>query len=509
MNQQKEKPGMNLGWAQANITPKGPTLVAGLFHARLSEKILDPLTATAWAIESRDEHTVFVSCDLIEISDELREGVFRCLANADPKPIGLDPAHIVLHATHTHTAPLTSSGTFHSSSDGLNLEAVQVSDYVAFAAEQIAHAVIQAWSTRAPGGIAFGQEFAAIGFNRRWVNADGRATMYGPEAQQKQREAANAQNGESSFYGIDSAAAETLRHIEGYDDHCIQLVAAYDLQGVMTGIVVNVPCPAQESENEFAISADWWHETRCELRRRFGEHLYVLPQCGAAGDLSPHHLVRRDAYARMLALKGRTARSEIAHQIANALAEALPHLSGAIEWNPVLKHRTETVELDEYRITEADVQQAEAEAARWRDEFEAENNRLMEKPELRSKPRWYVDVTYAKARMILNQSIIERYNRQKERPIRKAELHAIRLGDIVFATQPFECYLDFGLQIQARSPGLQTFNVQLAGSGTYLPSPRSVQGGGYGSTPASNPVGPEGGQQLVEHTVRMLHSLFT
>jgi len=51
---------------------------------------------------------------------------------------------------------------------------------------------------------------------------------------------------------------------------------------------------------------------------------------------------------------------------------------------------------------------------------------------------------------------------------------------------------------------LQTFIVQLAGSGTYLPSRRAAAGGGYGAVPASCPVGPEGGQRLADFTVNKI-----
>ena len=85
----------------------------------------------------------------------------------------------------------------------------------------------------------------------------------------------------------------------------------------------------------------------------------------------------------------------------------------------------------------------------------------------------------------------------------------LRLGDLAVATNPFEYYLDFGIRIKARSPAAQTLLVQLAGGGTYCPSPRSLAGGGYGSLPASNPVGPEGGKVLVERTVEVIDKLWS
>jgi hypothetical protein len=94
-------------------------------------------------------------------------------------------------------------------------------------------------------------------------------------------------------------------------------------------------------------------------------------------------------------------------------------------------------------------------------------------------------------------------------PTMPAELHTIRLGDIVFTTNPFEYYLDFGVQVKLRSPALQTFIVELAcGSQGYVPSARSTKGGGYGSMPASNPIGPEGGQILADETVKLIRSLW-
>ena len=73
------------------------------------------------------------------------------------------------------------------------------------------------------------------------------------------------------------------------------------------------------------------------------------------------------------------------------------------------------------------------------------------------------------------------------------ELHVLRLWDAAFATNPFECFLDYALRIKARSAAAQTFCVQLtAGYHGYLPTTRAMKGGHYGADVASNQVGPEG-----------------
>ena len=113
-----------------------------------------------------------------------------------------------------------------------------------------------------------------------------------------------------------------------------------------------------------------------------------------------------------------------------------------------------------------------------------------------------------------NKSLIDRYEQQEKNPFYKMELHVIRLGDIAIATNPFEMFLDFGLRIKARSKALQTFIVQLAsacggefGAG-YLPTEKAVAGGGYGAEVASNIVGPEGGQALVNQTVKLINEMW-
>jgi hypothetical protein len=69
-------------------------------------------------------------------------------------------------------------------------------------------------------------------------------------------------------------------------------------------------------------------------------------------------------------------------------------------------------------------------------------------------------------------------------------------------------FLDYGLRIKARSPASQTVIIQLAaGRGSYLPTERAVQGGGYGAMPAVSTVGPEGGKELVEATLEMIRDL--
>jgi hypothetical protein len=468
-----------------DLTPPGPCQVCGQFFARVSEEVWDPVTATALALESGGEQAVFVSCDLVGIPNDLRDSIRAHLRQGAE---GLDPMKVIFNATHTHTGPEVripdwSAGTT-ATTVGVELDAMDGNGYQPLAAQRIADVVRKAWAARAPGGLGFGMGYAVVGRNRRWTDTAGTATMYG------------------------KTDTPLFSHIEGYEDHSLGLAATVDPAGKLTGLVVNVPCPSQVSELEFAISADYWCETRQELRRRFGKDLFILPQCSAAGDQSPHLIYDKRAAQRMLDLKGRTVRQEIAQRIANAVEEILPFVAATVDRTPQLTHRVEKIDLPLSALTQADVDSALAEADTQRLRYEEEMRKLAADPSLKNQPRWYMAPSDFHRRMKWLQAMATRFQQQTTKPDMPVEFHVLRLGDLAVATSPFEYYLDFGVFIKARSPAVQTLLVQLAGGGSYCPSRRSLSGGGYGSLPASNPVGPEGGRKLAEKTIEVLMSLW-
>lgn len=513
-----EQPGTaSVGWASESITPDRPVMMAGQFHARVSEGIMDPVTATAMAVESTGpggvrDHLVMVSCDLADISNELRDAVRARLAAAP----GDLPRNIFINATHTHTAPdprltpygtqacaaeykarLKSAGCRAAGEDKfgmwpcIGLEVMPPADYVEFAADRIARAVAGAWRARRPAGIAYGLGHAVVGRNRRLVYRDGSARMYG------------------------KAAVPEFRYVEGYEDHSVHLMMTCDRNGKPTGLVVNIACPSQVSEHIYMISADYWHETREELRRRFGGELFILAQCAPAGDQSPHVLIGRRAEERMWRLKNRdlrqnAPRAEIAQKIAAAVSDIVPVVEKEIDWNPVFRYQSAVLALPRRMITAADVQEALEEARPFREQYRELLAGIEADPGVRRQPRWYTEITRAYRRMERGERVKLRYELQETHPELPFEVHAARLGDIAFATNPFELYLDYGVRIRERSQAVQTFLVQKAGaSGTYLTSERAVSHKGYGTVPASTDIGPEGGEKLVEWTVNTLDRMWS
>jgi len=484
---------IRIGWASRDITPLDPVCLHGQFHVRVSEGVDDPLTVTALALEGNptdpSAQVVLVSCDVVVIPSSLQTRVRQLL---EGKIDGLNPSSVVLNATHTHTGPdirseedqrgiLTKMSGFPFGED-LFFESPETTRQRV--AEAIVAAVTEAWTKRSPGRIGYGLGQAVVGRNRRMSYADGSSVMYG------------------------NTSDADFRHVEGYEDHSLQVLGTWDDKGKLTGLMVNVPCPSQVDENRFVVSADFWHETREQLRALYGESLFVLPQCSAAGDLSPRPPWDQRGEERMLRLKESHPRAEIAARIVNGIREILPYIEKDLQRTPCLRHRAETIELPLNPIDEAAVEAAETEIVELRQQYEALHREIEEHPEMKAKPRWYLEVTRLYRRMDWLGGVKQRWELQRTTPRIPFRLHFIRLGEIAIATNPFEYYLDFGIQIKGRSPATQTFLVQLAGSGSYVPSPRAAAGGSYGAVPASNPIGPEGGQELAEFTLEVLRDLF-
>ena len=482
---------LRIGWASADLTPEEPVVIAGQFYARVSEGVMDPLSVTAMALESvrpdaEPVRAVMVSCDLVAIPDALRDTVRERLRERLPE---LDPMNVVLNATHTHAGPEVRTGDAGNAPPrfGLDLGVMPPETYAAVAAKRIADAVMRAWQSREPAGIGFGFGQATIGYNRRICYYTGETRMYG---------------------GVNTPE---FSHIEGGADTSVNILCTWNRQQQLTGVVVNLACPSQTSEHSFQISADYWHETRAALRQRLGANVFILPQVSAAGDLVPARSKTAPdwrALERMWQHQGITQRQDIAQRIASAVTPVVEGVGRQIDWTPVVAHQVDTIPLPRRNLTEADVQEALAEAESYEQQYEALRQELESNPQKRQEPRWYVRITKAYRRMHWNRQVAERYELQQREPTLSTEVHVLRLGETAFATNQFEYYLDFGLQIKARSPAVQTFVVQLAGPGTYLPTQRAAVGRSYGAVPASTPVGPEGGRELADWTVQAIEALW-
>jgi hypothetical protein len=283
-----------VGAATTRITPKEPVALIGSFSLRVAKTVESPITASVLVLESREgekvlDQAIIVSSDLCVIrgglGEMLREEVKSRIADFDARKL-------ILTATHSHTAPVTSDKNYPVPKD-----VMQPAEYRRFFCDRVTDAVVKAWEERKPGGVSWGLGHAVVAQNRRAVYADGTAKMYG------------------------KTDRPDFRGIEGYEDHGVGVLFFWDARKSLIAMAVDVACPAQEVAGHRAVNADFWHETRELLQKKYGKDLCVLCWCGAAGDQSPRLLYNRAAEERMRKLRGLTRLEEIARRIGRAVDE--------------------------------------------------------------------------------------------------------------------------------------------------------------------------------------------
>ncbi len=477
---------IRLGWAGVDVTPSKKTMLYGQFYTRISGGVHDPVTATALALESADgrQRGIMISVDAIGISDFVRGLFDRLIRRRLPD---VPPECIMINATHTHTAP-TQPFVFVTQKVSRR-DVVTPEAYGRFLAQQLAKVAVQAWKKREFGDVSWGCGQAVVGYNRRASYFDGTSIMYGK---------------------VDDP---TFSHIEGHEDHGVNFLFTYDPAGSLTGMIVNLACPSQCTEHAMVVSADFWHDVREELRNQWGAGLYVMPQCSAAGDQSPHWMLNRRAEERMLALQGLMAdssrnsacwaqRKVIARRVADAAAEVLPAVAQDVRDKVEFQSLCAQVSTLRRRMTPADVRACQERIGFFKSQAAEFKKRGIDP--------FAPDYSSCLGQLFRNQyalDIHEAQTRGQELTL-PVVVYAFRIGDVVFVSNRFEYMVDYGQRIKARSPALQTFVVQLAGAGTYLATARAEQAGGYGAWFSSTWVGAPGGQLIVETSLKLIQRLF-
>lgn len=493
---------LKIGWSSRDVSTNDPVLITGQAYERISTGSLDPTTITVLVLANEQDSVIFLSGDFTSFSSDLLVELKEKLAKEHPEIPG---EKIILNATHTHTAPRyqKSAGYDYAPTDRLNV--YPPDQYRAFLLNNMVTAIAEAYKNRAAGSISFGLSSAEVSVQRRCVYFNDRSAG---------NTAGNtfSVNGHGVMYG--NTKEEDFSGYEGACDPTVSLLYTFDEAENLTGAIINVPCPSQCTEFEHFTSADYWHETRTLIRQKHG-NIFILPQCAAAGDLSPHRLHARDAFHRRNRLKFSDDpkasrfiepweyhnRKVLGERIAHAFDECLEWASREKLPDLPLAHRTVTVPLEAWKFSKEDYEIAKA-------NYE----------QVKQTPFVETDDPLAdfKANTALS-SNISRYEKviqrfEENRDFYDTEIHVLKLGEIAFVTCPFELYLDYQHRIQGRSPALQTFLVQLAASSTpsagYLATERAAANKGYSAISFSCNVSPAGGQELVETALSLLQELY-
>ena len=497
---------VKIGWSKKEISTQEATSLPGQMYLRISEGVHDPLYATVLCVDGGEgqDCLFFCTCDVVVLRGGVIEQTRKKVAAIRPE---IPVENILMGATHTHAGGCTTD-TPETSPDGSPI--FPGAKYREFFTDQCAAAIVEAWDTRKEGAIGYGYGFAVVGHSRRtiYLNDQGVANP-----------AAVAPNGHGVMYG--NTAKDDFSHYEAGTDPYLNLMFTFDAQHKLTGIVANVPCPSQLSEHFRKMSADFWNEVRQLVAKEYGENVYVLPQCAAAGDLSPRTLHYKQAQIRRMELKyGLTydlskvrehgideynkvmsERYDIAERIMDGIRDVYSWARKDIRSDVTVRHIVKQVPLSRRLVSDTEKTECEDNIEKMR--------ALIPDPAASTPEEYRVAMSHYESIKNRNARAIERWKSRNEDTTMDMELHVARIGDISFATNRFELYMDYMHRIQARSPFIQTFVIQLAGDegGSYLATQRGAANKGYSASLFCNQVSYEGGQELVEHTLDLLHKL--
>ena len=199
--------------------------------------------------------------------------------------------------------------------------------------DKTSEAIHTAWNNRKPAGISRQIGYAVTGHNRRVEYANGHTEMYG------------------------APTGPISRAWKGATTRALTCSFAGIWTKKLTGIIMNVTCPAQVTEAKYYISSDYWGELRKEIAKRFPGNVYILTQCGAAGDLSPRDLPRgyKSGEPNMWDVPGAV---EIGKRLIHTIDVAYPQAQESIQTEVPFRHVVREIEVPSRRYSEAEYLEA-------------------------------------------------------------------------------------------------------------------------------------------------------
>lgn len=433
------------GAAAVKITPPLGMPLAGYYSNRGATGVHDDLWARALALESGGTRTVWVTCDLIHLTQEAGEQA-RSLIQGKT---GIPKERIVVSASHSHTGPVLAGTHDRYMLDERQIELTR--RYTADLPGLIASAAGRAVENMTAARIrisAAGE--GSIAFNRRFHMQDG-SVGWNP-----------------------GKLNPAIRRVAGPIDPEVGIVAVETPDGKPIATLVNYALHL-DTVGGTEYSADYPYTLTESLKRVRGEDHVTLFALGAAGNIN--HI----DVATKAPQKGHSEAARIGTVLAGAAVKALWKAEDAPAARIGVSSETVELPLASHTPTEAEWARAVAEEVR------------------AGKPPKFLD--QVKAFRILD---VER--RQGEPVV--AEVQAIALGrNAAIVALPGEIFVELGLAIKRASPFERTFVISLANANPgYVPDRRAYDEGNY--EPVSSRCAPGSGEKLVESAVRQLRALY-
>ncbi|MBE2204223.1 MAG: neutral/alkaline non-lysosomal ceramidase N-terminal domain-containing protein [Chthoniobacterales bacterium] len=437
-------PGLEAAFARRDVTPQTPTQLVGYPHVkRIFTGVHDPLYASAVVLRQGASTVAVVSFDLIFVDPEWTR---ECRGHIT-RATGIPAENILLHATHTHSGPITL--------DFLSFKADLVvplpdPEYLAFVRDQAVAAVSEAWKNLQPCEAA-------------WTTADVKGLAGGNRLSEN---------------GAEDPEAGLLMVRRLGDQAPVAVLTVYSMH------------PTVLHEDSTLISGDFIAYARQAIEKTF-PGVGVVYLNGTAGNQSPRRVVREQTFAEADRLG-----TALGTRMAGALGQ-IPEFSA----NFRVEARSEKIPLQGKKFPP--LEEAQAELDRAEQAFE----RLKAESAGHALVRTAECTVFGAEKFVLWSRAEESGEAEAARQkYRQGEVQVLRLGSCLLAGWPGEFFVEFGLEAKSRAKSplfVSTYcNGELHG---YIVTPEAEKSGGY---EAQNSLFPASvGTQFVEATLRLADAL--
>lgn len=446
--------GIRVGVASVDFTPEVGLPLMGNFRDDYAARgVHDPLRAKAMVLA--DEQGAKAALLAVDICMLDRQNV-AFMREVIGSGCDVPPDNVLIHATHTHSAPAASGRI------GLEEEVAPHGAAIEAFLEKAASAVGEADRALADVTLDVGHATEdRLCFNRRLRRHDGTTQM----------------NWEALQPDFDP---EAIVGAWGPVDPEMTCLTVRREQEPMAALVNYGLHPAILAGDNWLYSADYPGYLAEAMSRTFGDRFACMFVNGCCGDVN--HVDYRDQPQG----RGFQMTQRVGYMLGVAAHQAMN--SGAPVRTDSLCVSRELVAIERLKISE-------------RDRSWCEN--VLEQART-NPPQGQVDgvpdVYYAKLRL--------RMWGEQDRPDH-VEVMVIRIGDVAVVGLPGEAFCQLGRDIKRRSSARHTLVVELANDAIgYLPTRESFDQGGYETTSGSTFYEPGSAERIVESAVAQLERLF-
>ena len=445
---------LNVGLAAVDITPSpGLPLMGNFRDDYLARGVHDPLMAKAIVFEDPQGTKAAVLAVDVCMLDRRNVALIRDVIG---RSAGVPPEHVLVHATHTHSAPAPHDRflfgldyrPYRAAAEAM---LVQAASAVAIAEQGLAEAQLSAGRAQED----------RLSFNRRLRRRDGTTQM----------------NWEALVPGFDP---EQVDAAWGPVDPQLTCLVIERAEGPVAAIVNFGLHPAILAGDNWLYSADYPGQLAAALARIQGDGFLTLFLNGCCGN------VNHVDYRNLQQGRGYGMIERVGYMLAATAAE------GIRTRRPLAADRVavakDTAVLERMKIPPEERDRCR----RILDDLQGRT--------LRGQVDGLPEAFFAGLRLEMHAV--------QDEPDR-VEVMAIRVGDAAVVGLPGEIFCELGLDVKRRSPAGHTLVAELANDAVgYLPTRQSFPQGGYEVTAGSTMYEPGAGERLADTAVEQLQRLF-